>query len=400
MLRSTPRKVPAMGFGKRGRAAAPPIAENTQQPSPPSRLIAPGIPFVSLAIFFALALAFVAELAAAPPEAATTPSLSTLVAFGGISQQLVLVHDQWWRLFTAPFLHANLFHLLSNGAVLLLTGLLLERVIGPAWYGAIYAMGALAGSIGSLFASGALVSVGASGAIMALLAAVLIWCIPFEDRLRGKRLRRIAIFLFIGALLPSSTGDVDLGAHLGGAAAGGCIGLVLRIIWPETDEAPGAHRVAWGLAMIGLVATLCAFAVNAVSATPNVGQFRQFIPAAQMPASLRDGMDHAKNLVRAYPDDPRAYLLHALSLLEQGQVADAQTALRTALAKSAYLETPAAPDLRSLIRLVLAMTLSSQNSNDAARAALEPGDCARAHRGRGDAFHAAWRQLHDSGICR
>lgn len=392
----------AMRFGKRGTLA--PSAKAPPQPTSldpiPTRPFLPNIPLVSLSLLLALSLLFVAELNFAPTEAPGTPSLQTLIALGGIGPRLVFAHHQWWRVFTAPFLHVNLSHLLSNGAVLLLTGILLERVIGRAWVAAIYAVGALAGSIGSLLAGGAMVSVGASGAIMALLAAVLVWCIPFEDRARGRRLRRTAVMLFIGALLPSSTGAVDIGAHAGGAVAGGVIGLVLRIIWPETDDTPGRHSIAWTLAGVGLAATIAAFSLNSIFPTPDVGQFRQYIPAAKMPKSVRDGMDHAEELVRAYPDDPRSHLLRALVHLDHAQTNEAQAALRTALAKSEDYETPATPDLRRLIRLVLSTSLLSQNRNDEARAVLAPGDCARAHGRARDEFHAAWQQLHDFGICR
>src|SRR5262245_58817821 len=53
------------------------------------------VPFFSLGFFAVLAAVFQIELSVAPYSAGGTPSLSTLVAIGGVSRTLVL-SGEWW----------------------------------------------------------------------------------------------------------------------------------------------------------------------------------------------------------------------------------------------------------------------------------------------------------------
>lgn len=395
-------------FGKRGAVAAlaqpPARAKQAALPSraneseaPPSR-----IPYVSLSILALLGLVFAVELIAAAPERPGTPSVPTLVALGGIGRGLVFDHGQWWRIFTAPLLHGSLSHLLSNAVGLLLAGILLEPMIGRSWYAAIFFIGAVAGSIGSLASSpDVIVSIGASGAIMALLAAVLVWCLPFEDRRRGKRLRSTAVMMFASALLPASSGHVDIGAHLGGAVAGGVLGFLLQIFWPESEQRPGHTQLARGIALAGIAATCVAFVLVAVLPTPDVGQNLQLalIPQSQMPHSTAEGIERSDELVRLYPDDPRGHLLRAMALLKLHELTEAQAELRVAMAKSDVPGIADIPDFRISLRLMLAVTMSAQDRIAEAKAALEPGDCARAASPSATGLHAAYNQLRSTGIC-
>lgn len=88
-----------------------------------------------------------------------------------------------------------------NGIALGLAGYALEPLIGRAWFAALFVIGALCGSLASMFLNtGNIVSVGASGAVMALFAAMLMIARRFppgETRMRltmnaisrGRRLR-------------------------------------------------------------------------------------------------------------------------------------------------------------------------------------------------------------------
>src|SRR6185437_3495479 len=359
------------GFGKRSavaRVAARPAvtpAKIAAPAAPPawSAISQSRIPFASLGILAPLSLVFVIEMNHAPPEAPGTPSLDTLVALGGVGHALVFEHGQWWRIFTAPLMHGSVSHLVSNAIGLLLAGWLLEPLIGRAGYTAIFVVGAVAGSVGSLLASDAIVSIGASGAIMALLAAVLVWCIPFEDQARGKRLRRYAIWMFVSALLPSADGHVDLGAHLGGAVAGGLLGFLLQIFWPETEERPGHTQLAGYISAAGLALSVFSFGLIAAFPTPKVGQEVRsiLIPPGEFPTGTDEKIERSADLVRRYPDDPRGHLLHAMSYLRLHQLTDAQSEIRIAMDKSnqpVVRDLPDLSDFRISLRLILAITMS------------------------------------------
>jgi len=392
-------------FGKRSVAQpARSAVVSTAEPASPNALWTwfqqSRIPFASLAIFALLTIVFAIELSHGKREAPGTPSLDTLIALGGVGRKLVIDNGQWWRIFTAPMMHGSVGHLVSNAFALLLAGWLLEPLIGRAWYAAIFTIGAVAGSIGSLLMADIMVSVGASGAIMALLAATLVWSIPFEDKHRGKRLRRTAIWMFISALLPTAGSHVDIGAHAGGAIAGGIIGFALQIVWPETEESPGYHRFASGIAITGLVLSLISFALVAAFPAPDIGQHKLpvLIPPSQLPRSADDGIERSAELVKRYPDDPRAHMLRALSYLRLREITESQSELRIAMAKSEAPGLEGMEKYRLEIRLILAVTMTVQDRIDDAKAILKPGDCNLASDGSGD-LSAAYQQLRDSKVC-
>ena len=88
------------------------------------------------------------------------------------------VNGEWWRIFTALFVHASWLHLLANVVGLLQLGLMLERLVGPMAFAALYLVAGLFSSVIQLSAAPVAISVGASGAIFGaygLTLAVLMW---------------------------------------------------------------------------------------------------------------------------------------------------------------------------------------------------------------------------------
>src|SRR4029077_10741737 len=103
------------------------------------------------------------------------PTLATLLAFGGLMGEVVIESGEWYRLLTAPLLHGGIEHILLNGVALGLAGYVLEPLIGRAWFAAVFVVGALCGALFSLLLnSDVIISVGASGAVMALFACMLV----------------------------------------------------------------------------------------------------------------------------------------------------------------------------------------------------------------------------------
>ena len=193
---------------------------------------------------------------------AAAPGHFTLLGAGASSSALVLGSGEWWRLFTAPFLHASVAHLSGNLFVLVVAGLILEPVVGSGWFAAIY----LAGGLGSEIASIALnapqlSSVGASGAIMAILSAMFVTSFH-EGIKRPKLMRRVSAYLLFPALLPSvlqGGAMTDINAHGGGLLVGAVLSFVMLACWRDEAEAPSG-AVAAGFLGVGLVAvTFCAF---------------------------------------------------------------------------------------------------------------------------------------------
>ncbi|MEW6434110.1 MAG: rhomboid family intramembrane serine protease [Myxococcota bacterium] len=160
------------------------------------------------------------------------PSLQALVAMGGISKDFVLDQHQWWRLVAGPLLHADLVHIALNGFVLLFAGFLVESLVGKARWIAIYGVGAILGGVFSaLFNPPSTVSVGASGAGMALLAAVFVLAFALDVPAERSALQLNAARFLVPSLLPMATsrsgGHVDVAAHFGGAIGGALVALLL-----------------------------------------------------------------------------------------------------------------------------------------------------------------------------
>ena len=177
-----------------------------------------------------------------------------------------------------------------NAVALLLLGWRLEGLIGRAWFGAIYVTGALGGSLLSLALNPpSVIAVGASGAIMALLAAALIASVHFPSGAVRNRMWLGSMLALIVALLPllaASLRDqpVDYAAHLGGALAGLLVGLVILKVWPKRETQPGLRRVAMGVAVAGAIAL--AYPAIAIPRVYRAMAFiTQLIPSDQVPRS-------------------------------------------------------------------------------------------------------------------
>lgn len=191
---------------------------------------------------------------------AFSPKPSALEEWGGNSALLTL-NDQPWRLFTSMFLHAGAMHLFFNMYFLFQIGPLLVRRKGHAGFAVVYLGGGLLASMASAWwqlqsilragAAGQLprliVSVGASGAIMAVAGALACSLVlghwratqatnaargnPYsgaERQLMDKQLMQsllqvIAVNVAMGFFISG----LDQAAHLGGLLAGALLGLML-----------------------------------------------------------------------------------------------------------------------------------------------------------------------------
>lgn len=243
------------------------------RPEDESGLGIPGahIPWLTLALIALLIAVFAAEqlLAITPGDEGMSPSIETLMALGALNRTLVAEAGEWYRLFTAPLLHADIGHILCNGIALLLVGLFLERLIGRAWYLAVFLVGALGGSLLSLALDApSVVSVGASGAIMALFAAGFTssYHLPEGTQAR-KRIQSRSLSVLVPSLLPLATGAggdrIDYGAHIGGAVTGAAITGFLLLTWPPTHRLPRFRLAAGILSLVGVA--LVAVSVGSVA---------------------------------------------------------------------------------------------------------------------------------------
>jgi membrane associated rhomboid family serine protease len=173
---------------------------------------------------------------------------------------------EWWRLYTGMFLHAGWLHLGINMYGLYLLGRFTEEVFGTVRYLVVYFLSGLCGALSSTLVGAGALSVGASGAIMGLLGALIVLLVlkrgSWPERWRKTLLWNLvllgALQIYIGFAIPMIDNAAHVGGMLGGAAAtllfapGGLVG-----------SGRGGRALSRGLAALLLAGALVAGALQA-----------------------------------------------------------------------------------------------------------------------------------------
>lgn len=163
-------------------------------------------------------------------------------------------HGQWWRLFTAIWLHADLSHLASNAALgWVLLGLAMARYGTGAGLLAAYLAGAGGNAFAWFLSPQPRFSLGASGMVMGCLGLLAIQSFSLWRRAPAARkylfsgvLAGVMLFLLLG-----STPGTDLLAHAGGFLSGMVLGAILTQV-PRLTSRPVLHLLC-GVAFTALV---------------------------------------------------------------------------------------------------------------------------------------------------
>lgn len=151
-----------------------------------------------------------------------------LINLGANVGPLVTTGD-YWRIFTANFLHIGLMHIAFNLYALYIVGTEVEMFYGPWRFLVIYLLSALSGAIASYaFTYG--ISAGASTAIFGLFGTL----VAFFTRNRAvfgemsrTRLTNLVVVLVINVFYGMSAGTIDNWGHIGGFVSGIVLGWLL-----------------------------------------------------------------------------------------------------------------------------------------------------------------------------
>ena len=140
--------------------------------------------------------------------------------------------NQWWRLFTAMFLHIGVLHIGFNMWALAWLGAQAEQLYGRFRFLLIYLLAGLAGSVASMAVLPGLdhVSAGASGAIFGIIGVLLAYYFRYRTQLGAvgrSQLYNMAIIAALNLFLSAQVQNVDDWAHLGGLLGGTILGLLL-----------------------------------------------------------------------------------------------------------------------------------------------------------------------------
>lgn len=149
---------------------------------------------------------------------------------GGCYAPAVVMGKEYYRLFTAMFLHFGTEHLFYNMLMLIFLGDTLEKTVGKVRYILIYVLGGLGGNIVSVFyewnREEYWISAGASGAIFAVVGALACAVLLNKGRLldySGPRLLMLAALSLLEGFTAAGTNYM---AHVGGFVTGFLIALL------------------------------------------------------------------------------------------------------------------------------------------------------------------------------
>jgi rhomboid protease GluP len=206
-------------------------ADATRKPAPRPSIAAHFRRFPATTIFIALnILVFVAMLVG--HVSPSGPTTDQLIRWGGVSGEQIILHNQWWRIITAAFIHIGVTHLVMNMWALWVLGTLAEAVLGAPLYVGIYLVCAIAGSLASLYWNPLVAGAGASGALMGILGALLSVLkfarLPLPKEVLRSTIRSLvqgAVLTLLIGILPR----IDNAAHLGGLTCGLFMGLLLSL---------------------------------------------------------------------------------------------------------------------------------------------------------------------------
>ncbi len=164
-------------------------------------------------------------------------------------------YHQYWRLLTSGFLHESIFHVGLNMVSLWFVGRSLEPAIGRLYFAAIYFSSLLAGSFGALLLTPQTPTLGASGAIFGLFAALIMVAHARRIPLWSSGLLPLLLFNLIYTL---TVAGVSIGGHLGGIVSG-LIGGWLVTEYGEKRDSRAV--VLGGCLLIAIVSVVGAIAV-------------------------------------------------------------------------------------------------------------------------------------------
>jgi rhomboid protease GluP len=154
-----------------------------------------------------------------------------MMEHGASFAPLIVQGKEYYRLVTCMFLHFGAEHLFYNMLVLIFLGDVLEKEVGKIRYLLIYLLGGVAGNLLSLFVEvhtgDYAVSAGASGAIFAVIGALVWIVIRNKGRLEEYSGKRLLLMAGLSVAEGLTTSGVDNWAHIGGMAAGFVLSVLL-----------------------------------------------------------------------------------------------------------------------------------------------------------------------------
>lgn len=172
----------------------------------------------------------------------STTDTMFMLHHGAMYEPMLTEYGEYYRLFTCMFLHFGVQHLLYNMLLLIFVGDMLEKAAGKIGYLVIYLGGGVLGNLLSMAVAmqkqDFAVSAGASGAIFAVVGALVVLAVRNRDRISREETRRLIIMAVLSLIEGFTQTGTDAYAHLGGFLGG----AVLCLIWSLMFQRGSAGR--------------------------------------------------------------------------------------------------------------------------------------------------------------
>ena len=171
-----------------------------------------------------------------------------LIRYGANFRPLIEGYGEWWRLVTANFLHADVWHIAMNAYGLWVTGNVIEDRFGRARTAFVFLVTGVAGAgLSYLYGSG--FAIGASTAGFGAMGFVVGHALRYRGRNTADLRERFIPWLLYGLIITFASTRVDVFGHLGGLAAG----LVFGVILADKQQARRLPAWVWNLVMLACV---------------------------------------------------------------------------------------------------------------------------------------------------
>ena len=230
------------------------------------RAVSRGTHYVTMALIALNAFFFVLEIVT--DRGTVGRGLGGDISSRGWLLAAPVADGDWWRIVTSGFLHAGLAHLAFNMIALWYLGTAFEEFIGPLRFSLIYLSAVVWGSAGALLFAPNSPTVGASGGVFGLMAAILVL-----ERQRGVTIVSGAgIWLGINLVITFTLPGISIGGHLGGIVGGALAALAVS----NFGRGHMASRRMQPAALVGVLAVLAVGVFGSLAIANAKAPDRQF----------------------------------------------------------------------------------------------------------------------------
>ena len=186
------------------------------------------------------------------------PVTKVLVDMGALVPYYVGVRHEYWRLFTAMWLHGSLLHIAFNMYALYIGGSYLEMIAGKGKYLAIYLVAGIAGNVFVyVLAAPISVTIGASTAIFGIFGALFVFSLHNRGSAVGRALSSMGTVILINLVITFVVPGISWQGHIGGLVGGVLAVEALTWFGRRDLRSPWAARDAMLLAAVAAMLVVC-----------------------------------------------------------------------------------------------------------------------------------------------